>query len=97
VITGTGFGSSQSNSTVKFYGAAATTITSWSDTSITTTVPTGAVTGPVTVTEAQDTATGPVFYLTTSATLTDSLGHTTAYAGENVGGQWVSTDTQGSG
>src|SRR6266852_2469088 len=75
----------------------ATTITSWSDTSITATVPTGAVTGPVTVTEAQDTATGPVFYLTTSATLTDSLGHTTAYAGANVGGQWASTDTQGSG
>jgi hypothetical protein len=30
-ITGTGFGPTESNSTVYFYGALATTITNWSD------------------------------------------------------------------
>jgi hypothetical protein len=50
VITGTGFGSAQSNSTVNFYGtASAPTITTWSDSSITATAPTGTVTGPVSV------------------------------------------------
>ena len=97
VITGTGFGPSQNDSTLTFYGATATNITSWSDTSITAPVPTGAVSGPVSVTVAGITATGPVFTLTLSATLTDSLGNTTAYASEIVGGQFVSTDTQGSG
>ena len=97
VITGTGFGSTQSNSTVNFYGAAATTITSWSDTSITATVPTGAVSGPVSVTVAGETAYGPTFSLTFSVTLTDSLGNTTTYDSEIVGGQWKFADSQGSG
>ena len=38
-ITGTGFGPTQSNSVFSFYGAAATNITSWSDTSIVAVVP----------------------------------------------------------
>jgi regulation of enolase protein 1 (concanavalin A-like superfamily) len=37
-VTGTGFGASQSSSTLSFYGASAT-VTSWSDTQITATVP----------------------------------------------------------
>ena len=96
VITGTGFGPTQSNSIVSFYGANATSFTSWSDTSITAVVPAGITTGIVTVTVAGITASGPVFTRTSSATLTDSLGNTTNYASEVVGGQWVSTDTQGS-
>jgi hypothetical protein len=48
-ITGSGFGSSQSSSTVTFNGASAT-ISTWSDTSITAPVPVGATTGPVLVT-----------------------------------------------
>lgn len=48
-ITGTDFGSTQGSSTVTFAGTAATA-TGWSDTSITTTVPAGAVTGDVVVT-----------------------------------------------
>jgi hypothetical protein len=48
-ITGTNFGSSQGTSTVTFNGVAATA-TSWSATSIATTVPSGATTGNVVVT-----------------------------------------------
>jgi hypothetical protein len=48
-ITGTNFGASQGSSTVTFNGTAATA-TSWSATSITTTVPAAATAGPVVVT-----------------------------------------------
>ena len=48
-ITGTNFGSAQSTSTVTFNGTVAT-VTSWSATSIATSVPTGATTGNVVVT-----------------------------------------------
>jgi len=48
-IAGTGFGATQSTSTVTFNGAAATP-TSWSATSIAVPVPTGATTGNVVVT-----------------------------------------------
>ena len=49
-ITGTNFGATQGSSTVAFNGKAATSITSWSDTSIVAAVPTGATTGKVVVT-----------------------------------------------
>jgi hypothetical protein len=49
-ITGTGFGTTQGSSTVQFNGTSATTITSWSATSIKASVPTGATTGNVVVT-----------------------------------------------
>jgi hypothetical protein len=97
VITGTGFGPSQSDSTLNFIGATATSITSWSDTSITASVPLGAETGPVFVNVAGQTASGPVFTLTFSVTMTDSLGNSTTYLSENVSGEWQSTDSQGSG
>ncbi len=49
-ITGTNFGSSVGSSTVTFNGTPATTISSWSATSIIVPVPAGATTGPVVVT-----------------------------------------------
>lgn len=48
-IAGTNFGSTQGTSTVTFNGTTATTITSWSATSIVATVPAGATTGNVVV------------------------------------------------
>lgn len=48
-ITGTGFGATQGSSFVSFNGITAT-ITTWSDTSLTVTVPNGAQTGPLFVT-----------------------------------------------
>jgi RHS repeat-associated protein len=97
VITGTGFGPTQSNSAMHFYGETAITITSWSDASITAVVPAGALTGPVFVTVAGHTATGPLFTLIASTTVTDSLGNSSNYDALVVGGQWMSADSQGSG
>ncbi|MHB8896992.1 MAG: IPT/TIG domain-containing protein, partial [Candidatus Geothermincolia bacterium] len=48
-LTGTGFGVTRADSVVKFNGTAATSYTSWSDTSIKCKVPTGATTGDVKV------------------------------------------------
>jgi RHS repeat-associated protein len=49
-IAGNGFGASQGTSTVSFNSTAATAISSWSDSQIVATVPTGATTGGVKVT-----------------------------------------------
>ena len=95
-ISGTGFGPAQSNSVVTFNGTTANA-TSWSDTSITATVPSGASTGPVTVEVANTTVLGPSFEVTASATLTDSLGDQTTYWSAMVGGRWYVSSEQGSG
>ncbi|HRY60428.1 MAG TPA: IPT/TIG domain-containing protein [Patescibacteria group bacterium] len=62
-ISGTGFGSVQGTSTVKFNGITAT-VTSWSATSIVVTVPTGATTGNVIVTTSAGTSNGISFTVT---------------------------------
>jgi hypothetical protein len=49
-VTGTNFGSPQGTSNIKFNGTTATA-TTWTTTSIVTTVPTGATTGNVVVTD----------------------------------------------
>jgi RHS repeat-associated protein len=59
-IAGSNFGSTQGTSTVKFNGTAATA-TSWSATSIVTTVPTGATTGNVVVTVSGHASNGVSF------------------------------------
>lgn len=97
VISGTGFGSSQSDSIVSFYGANATSITSWGNTSITAIVPVDVSSGYVTVTVAGVAATGPFFTLTSAATTTDSLGNSSNYDSEVLGGQRVFTASDGSG
>jgi lysophospholipase L1-like esterase len=55
-VTGTGFGASQGSSTVAVNGVQATTVLSWSDTSVTFVVPAGATTGKVSVTTTGGTA-----------------------------------------
>ena len=95
-ITGTGFGPSQSDSVVTFDGVAAT-VTNWTDTSITTVVPAGASTGPVTVELANHTALGPTFTLTGTLLLTDSLGNQSTYSSVLAGGKWYVNNAQGSG
>ncbi len=60
-ITGANFGSAQGTSTVKFNGIIATTITSWSATSIKAKVPTGATTGNVVITVSGLSSNGKVF------------------------------------
>lgn len=51
-VTGSGFGTSQGTSTLKFNGTSATQVGSWSDTQIVANVPTGATSGSVLVTVA---------------------------------------------
>ena len=63
-ITGTNFGSTQGTSTVKFNGTAATP-TSWTASSITAPVPTGAATGNVVVTVGGVASNGVNFTVTT--------------------------------
>jgi RHS repeat-associated protein len=95
-ITGTGFGGSQSNSTVVFFPGVTATVNSWSDTQISATIPVAA-SGPVGVGVATEYAFGPTFYQTFLANLTDSLNNQTTYTSEQIGGQWVPLNVQGSG
>ena len=95
-ISGTGFGPTQSNSIASFYGAAAT-VSSWSDTQIVATVSDGSSSGPVTVTVGTVAAQGPWFTLSSSVTLTDSLGNPTTYTAEVIGDRWLPVSSQGSG
>jgi RHS repeat-associated protein len=95
-INGSNFGSTQSDSAVSFYGSAATTVTSWSNTQIVVTVPSDATSGDLSVTVAGITASS-AFTLTSSVTLTDSLGHSSTYYAAEIGGQWVFTQSSGSG
>ncbi len=95
-ITGTGFGSSQSTSTASF-GSAQATIASWSNTSITAIVPSGATTGSVSVEVAGETAYGPTYEINSTVQLTDSLSHTSSYTAAMVGGKWSLLDSSGTG
>jgi YD repeat-containing protein len=95
-ITGSGFGSTQSTSTVQFKNAQAF-VNSWSDTSITAVVPAGANTGPVTVTVAGVSGPTSKFTLTSSVQVTDSLGNITSYHFEQLGGQWNYSRQSGTG
>ncbi|MFZ1169447.1 MAG: Ig-like domain-containing protein, partial [Candidatus Sulfotelmatobacter sp.] len=98
-ITGTGFGATQSNSTVNFFGdVLGTTIVSWSDTSIEMWVPTDAASGPVSVQVGGVTAFAPTwFYANTFTQLADSLGNQTQYTLNAQGGQWFASSSTGPG
>ena len=96
-LNGSGFGDEQSDSIVAFTRAAATNIVSWSDTQIAVVVPFGAVNGPVSVTVAGVTGSGPTFSPQEIATLTDSLGHQTTYMFQIDGNAWNVLQVQGPG
>jgi RHS repeat-associated protein len=95
-ITGTGFGSSQSNSSVVFFPGISAAVNSWSDTQIVATVPV-AYSGPVGVGVASEYVFGPTFHPTSTANLTDSLGNQTTYTSEQIAGRWLPLKVQGSG
>ena len=81
-ITGTNFGATQGSSTVKFNGTAGTP-TSWSATSITVPVPTGATSGNVVVTVAGVASNGVLFTVAGTPSIT-SLNPTSAAVGTAV-------------
>ena len=83
IITGTNFGASQGSSTVTFNGTAATA-TSWSTTSITATVPTGATTGNVVVTVGGQASNGVSFTVTMPAPTITSLNPNSGAVGTSV-------------
>lgn len=91
VITGTGFGSSQGSSTVKFNGAAAT-ISVWSSTSLTMTVPTGATSGGVIVTVSNVPSDDAPFTVTASAPSTSDIYY---YFSDALGTARVITSSDG--
>ena len=74
-INGSGFGATQSNSAVNFYGSSTSpTVQSWSDSAITVSVPLDATTGPLTIQVGGLTASAPSsFYVNQVTKLTDSL------------------------
>jgi RHS repeat-associated protein len=94
-ITGSGFGSTQSNSVVDFNGVVASA-SGWTDTQILAVVPSGATTGPVTIKVAGLTAESS-FSINSTVQVTDSAGHTSNYTSVMLGGSWYASDAQGSG
>src|SRR5258708_6228661 len=82
-MTGTNFGTTQGTSTVKFNGTAATTIGSWTATSIVATVPTGATTGNVVVHASGVDSNGSSFTVVAAPNIT-SLSPTTGAVGSSV-------------
>ncbi|HEX3091751.1 MAG TPA: IPT/TIG domain-containing protein, partial [Candidatus Angelobacter sp.] len=95
-IAGSGFGPSQFNSTLQFYGVLAT-VASWTDTQIIATVPPGTATGPVNVFVAGVKSANSQFTVKNSVQVTDSLGHVTNYAATMLGGAWHPSFMMGSG
>jgi regulation of enolase protein 1 (concanavalin A-like superfamily) len=99
IISGTNFGSSQGSGTVTFNGTSATP-TSWSATSIVTTVPTGATTGTVVVTVGGTASNGVNFIVGTTPAITElspfsgAVGTSVTITGANFGAaQGTSTVT----
>lgn len=81
-MTGTSFGASQGSSTVTFNGTSATA-TSWSNSNISITVPSGASTGNIVVTVAGVASSGTMFTVTTGPGIS-SLSPSTGLAGTYV-------------
>jgi len=81
-ITGANFGATQGTSTLMFNGIAAS-VTSWSATSITATVPSGATTGNVVVRVSGVQSNGVGFTVTPAASIT-SLSQTSGPVGASV-------------
>jgi PKD repeat protein len=99
-IIGTGFGATQSGSTVRFNVTTATTLTSWSATRIMTVVPSTATTGPVTVTVGGVVSNGITFTVgpptTIPITLTQQAGlagggglATLSFPAQNIAGNFI--------
>nr|HEV7955404.1 IPT/TIG domain-containing protein [Candidatus Acidoferrales bacterium] len=82
IIAGTGFGATQGSSTVAFNGTTAT-VGLWSNTAIVTSVPVGAVTGSVVVSESGVNSNGFVFNVSTGPVIT-SLSPSSGNAGTSV-------------
>jgi RHS repeat-associated protein len=81
-LAGTSFGSTQGSGQVQF-GSIVATVGSWSDTSVTVTVPSGATTGPLTVAASGVTSNTAAFTLLESGSIS-SISPTTGLIGSSV-------------
>lgn len=96
VIGGANFGTAQGSSTVRFNGTAAA-VSTWSATSIATTVPAGASSGPVVVTVNGQASNGVVFTVVAPPAITSLnpasgiVGQTVTIAGANFGATQASS------
>jgi RHS repeat-associated protein len=99
IISGAGFGPTQSTSTVNFFGSTtAPVINSWSDSSISLWLPSDAGSGPLYVEVATLDAYAPSpFIVNAVAQITDSLGNQSQYNMNAQGGVWFAMSSQGSG
>jgi YD repeat-containing protein len=97
VITGSGFGATESTSTVMFYGDISAQVLSWSDNEIQVVVPDLTSTGPISVQVGGLTGEGPWFYINAIVQLTDSLGNQSSYTSAMNGGGWTLSNSQGPG
>jgi RHS repeat-associated protein len=95
-ITGSGFGATQSNSTVLFNGMPPS-VNNWSDTQIIAIIAPGTSTGPVTVTVAGITAQTASYTVNSVVQVTDSLFHASSYTSTAMGGTWANIAASGSG
>ena len=90
-IAGSGFGSSRGSSTVTFNGTSVTTFPSWSASSISAVVPTGATTGNVVVTVSGRTSNGVLFtvvpppVITSLSPTSGAVGTAVTISGNNFG------------
>jgi Bacterial Ig-like domain (group 3)/IPT/TIG domain len=98
-ITGTNFGSTRGDSTVTFNGTAATSYSSWSSTSIATTVPAGATTGDVVVTVGGTASNAVAFTVsvtpTVDVTITSPIVYGTDLSGMNAAAEYQGTPVTG--
>ena len=96
IISGAGFGATQTSSSVDFFGTSAS-VQSWSDTQIVAILPATASSGSVNVTVGSIRWFGPQFTVTRTIQLTDSKNNQSSYTSALIGGLWVATTVQGSG
>jgi RHS repeat-associated protein len=82
-IYGSGFGTTQGSSTITFFYRVSATVTSWSDSQITATVPSAAVTGPVTVTVGA-VASNSNIYFTVPGPVVTSVSPTSGVVGTQI-------------
>jgi RHS repeat-associated protein len=96
-ISGSGFGATQSSSSVSFYPGMTAQIVSWSDTSIQAIVPGATSTGVFNVQVGALSGQGPSFQITNVTQLTDSLGNQSSYATAITAGSWTLSSSSGPG
>jgi RHS Repeat len=98
LVRGSGFGATQSNSTLNFFYGVPAQIISWSDTEIQAIVPNGATSGDLYVlVGGVEGDSSSSFSVATTTDLADSFGNQSNYNFDTIGGSWSLTSSEGPG